>query len=149
MKLRSLLFLAVLLAGTNVPSFAVNPPVDVKGTLNDFAESHMNTDAGKMQKIISPNAVMKFTLGTQVQTYSQQSILSLMKQNLGVKQNCSTQIDLVASSDALVLARVSFVYEGYVIENYLTVEWNGKNWHITRIDKFFNDEKSSKVLTRE
>lgn len=148
MKLRPLVIAAILIAALS-NSFAGAPPRDIRGTLSDFADSHVNSDVRKMEGILSPTAVLKFSRESEVQTYSQQSIIRLMKLNLGVKQNCTTQIDIIASSDALTLAKVNFVYEGFVMENYLTLEWNGKEWRITRIDKFFRDDKSSRVLTQE
>ena len=39
-------------------------------------------------------------------------------------QNCTTVVDVLASGDAMVLAKVNFVYKGFVVENYLTLELN-------------------------
>jgi len=49
----------------------------------------------------------------------------------------------------MVLAKVNFVYEGFIIENYLTLELDiNQNWKITRINKFYTDAGSAKVLTQ-
>jgi hypothetical protein len=92
---------------------------------------------------------MKFSKGDEVLSQNQISIMKLMKQNEGIKQNCSTTIDVIASSSAMTLAKVNFVYEDFVIENFLTLELdrNG-NWKITSINKFFTEAESRNVLTR-
>ncbi|SKB49894.1 nuclear transport factor 2 family protein [Daejeonella lutea] len=149
MKIRSFAFSAVLIAAIANLSFAGFPPRDIKSILSEFADSHVNSDVRKMEGILSETAVLKFTRENEVQTYSQQSIIHLMKLNLGVKQNCTTQIGVIADSDALAIAKVNFIYDGFVIENYLTLEWHKGAWKITRIDKFFNADKSPKVLTQE
>ncbi len=151
MKLKTFFLCTVLGVVLMTTTFAGNPPAaDAKTVLNAYAESHVNTDANKLEKILSADALMKFSKGTEVLSQGQASIIKLMRQNQGIKQNCSALVDILASSDAMVLARVNFVYEGFVIENYLTLEADkNQNWKITRINKFYTDSGSAKVLTQE
>ncbi len=151
MKLKSFLLCTVLGVVLTTTTFANNrPAADAKTVLNEYAESHVNTDANKLEKILSADALMKFSKGTEVLSQGQSSIIKIMRQNQGIKQNCSTLVDVLASSDAMVLARVNFVYEGFIIENYLTLEVDkNQNWKITRINKFYTDNGSIKVLTQE
>jgi len=73
-----------------------------------------------------------------------------MRQNQGIIQNCSTVVDVLAIGNAMVLAKVNFVYEGFVVENYLTLELDRtQNWKFTRINKFYIDAGSPKVLTQK
>lgn len=150
MKLKSLL-LSTALGVVLTSATLANTPPSVKATnvLEAFAESHLTTDANKLEKILSADAHMKFTKGSEVLTQGQPAIIKLMRLNHGIKQNCSTVVDILASSEAMVLAKVNFVYEGFVIENYLTLEMDRyQNWKITRIDKFFNEAETPNVLTR-
>lgn len=150
MNLKSIMFCTVLCAVLTSTAFAKNrPSTNVKNVINDFAESHVYTDAAKLSRILSSDAVMKFSKGDEVLSQNQISIMKLMKQNEGIKQNCSTTIDVIASSSAMTLAKVNFVYEDFVIENFLTLELdrNG-NWKITSINKFFTEAESRNVLTR-
>ena len=151
MKLKSFLLFAVLGTVLTTATFA-NTPLSAKAkfVLDLFAESHLNTDASKLEKILSTDALMKFSKGYQVLSHSQSTVIRLMRQNQGILQNCSTVVDVLASDDAMVLAKVNFVYEGFVVENYLTLELDRtQNWKITRIDKFYFDAGSSKVLTQK
>ncbi len=151
MKLKSFLLFTVLGAVLTAATFANTPPsAEAKNVLNSFAESHVNTDASKLEKILSYDALVKFSKGTEVLSQGQASIIKLMRQNQGIKQNCSTAVDVLASSDAMVLAKVNFVYEGFIIENYLTLELDkNQNWKITRINKFFTEAEPAKVLTQK
>ena len=151
MKLKSFLLCTVLGTVLTTAIFANTPPAaDAKNVLNAYAESHLNTDANQLAKLLSADALMKFSKGNEVLSQDQSAIIKLMKQNQGIKQNCSTAIDILASSDAMVLAKVNFVYEGFIVENYLTLELDrNQNWKITRINKFYNDFKSAKVLTQD
>lgn len=150
MNLKSILFCTVLCAALTTTAFAKNRPApNVKNVINEFAESHVNTDAAKLVRILSNDAVLKFTKGEEVLSQSQISIMKIMKLNEGIKQNCSTTIDVIASSSAMAMAKVNFIYEDFVIENYLTLELDKSgNWKITRINKFFTDTESGNVLTR-
>ncbi|SKB92041.1 nuclear transport factor 2 family protein [Daejeonella lutea] len=151
MKLKSFLLCTVLGAVLTTATFANTPPsAEAKNVLDAYAESHVNTDASKLEKILSYDALMKFSKGSEVMSQGQAAIIKLMRQNQGIKQNCSTVVDVLASSDAMVLAKVNFVYEGFVIENYLTLELDrNQNWKITRINKFYTEAGSPKVLTQE
>ncbi len=150
MKLKSFLLLTVLGTVLTTASFANTPlPVRAKNVLDVFAESHLTTDAKSLEKILSTDALIKFSKGYEVLSQGQSAVIKLMRQNQGIKQNCSTLVDVLASSDAMILAKVNFVYEDFVVENYLTLELDGsQNWKITRINKFFNDSGSAKVLTK-
>lgn len=150
MKLKILVFCAVLSAALTTTAFANRHPApDVKSVISEFAESHVNTDAKKLAKILSSEATFKFARGNEVFSQSHVSTMRLMKQNEGIQQNCSTSYEIIASSNALVMAKVNFIYEDFVIENYLTLELDpGQNWKITRINKFFVDAESAKVITR-
>lgn len=152
MKLKSFLLFTVLGTVLTAATFANTPSLSAKAknVINSFAESHLYTDASKLEKILSADAVIKFSKGYEVLSQGQSAVIKLMQQNQSVKQNCSIAIDVLASDDAMVLAKVNFVYEGFVVENYLTLELDRtQNWKITRINKFYIDAGSTKVLTKE
>jgi hypothetical protein len=151
MKLKSFLLFTVLGAVLTTATYAnIHPSVAAKVVLDEYAESHLNTDANKLERILSYDALMKFSKGTDVLSQGQSAMLKVMRQNQGIKQNCSTQVDVLASSDAMVLAKVNFVYEGFTVENFLTLELDkNKNWKITRINKFYTEASPAKVLTQE
>jgi hypothetical protein len=132
---------AVLCTTLTVTAFADNLPAPkAKNVIDQFADSHMSTDANKLSKILSADATFKFTKGTEVLSQSHISILKQMRQNDGIKQNCTTDIEVLSSNDAMVMAKVNFIYNDFIIENYLTLELDqNQNWKITRINKFFKD----------
>lgn len=151
MKLKSFLLLTVLGTVLTTATFAKNPlPARAKNVLDVFAESHLNTDAKSLEKILSTDALMKFTRGYEVLSQSQSSVIKLMRLNQGIKQNCSTKYDVLASSDAMVLAKVDFVYKDFIVENYLTLELDrSQKWKITSVSKFFVEAESANVLTKD
>jgi len=150
MNLKTKLFCTVLCAVLTTTAFAKNRPgLTLKNVISEFAQSHINTDVSKLARILSTDAVLKFTKGNEVLSQSQISIMKIMKQNEGIKQNCSATIDIITSSSAMAMAKVNFTYEDFVIENYLTLELtHDGHWKITQINKFFREVESGKVLTR-
>lgn len=124
--------------------FADNLPAPkAKNVIDQFADSHINTNANQLSKILSNDATFKFTKGTEVLSQSQISVLKQMRQNEGIKQNCTTDIEVLSSNAAMVMAKVNFIYEDFIIENYLTLELDqNQNWKITRINKFFKETEN-------
>ena len=150
MKFKSFLFGAVLSTALTLTAFANNRPFKTaKNIISEFAESHVNTDASKLSRILSKDAILKFTKGEEILTQNQPSIMKLAKQNDGIVQNCSTNFELIASSEALVLAKVDFIYEDFIIENFITIELDkNQGWQITRINKFFTNAEKPRIITR-
>jgi hypothetical protein len=150
MKFKSIVFGAVLSTALTITAFANNPPFKTaKNIISEFAESHVYTDANKLSRLLSEDAILKFTRGDVVLTQNQTSIMKLAKQNDGVIQNCSTRIKLIGSSEALVMAQVNFIYEDFTIENFITIELDkNQGWQITRINKFFTNAEKPRIITR-
>lgn len=141
MKLRTILLSAVLSTSIAAQVFADNLPAPkAKNVIDQFADSHINTDANKLAKVLSADAVMKYNKGSEVLSQNQAATIKLMKQNEGIKQNCKTNIEVLASNEAMVMAKVNFIYDDFTIENFLTLELDKhQNWKITRVNKFFKE----------
>ena len=150
MKFKSIVFCAVLSTAFTLTAFANNRPFKTaKNVISEFAESHVNTDANKLSRLLSEDAILKFSRGDVVLTQNQTSIMKLAKQNDGVIQNCSTRVELIASSESLVIAQVNFIYEDFTIENFITIELDkNQGWKITRINKFFSNAEKPRIITR-
>jgi len=150
MKFKLIVFVAVLSTALTLASFANNRPFKTaKNIINEFAESHVNTDATKLSRLLSEDVILKFSKGDEVLTQNQTSIMKQAKQNDGVIQNCSTRIEFIASSEALVIAQVNFIYEEFIIENFITIELDkNQGWKITRINKFFSNALNPSIITR-
>jgi hypothetical protein len=81
MKLKSFLLCAALGAVLNTATLANTPPViEAKEVLNEFAESHLNSDANTLEKLLSSDVSMKFTRGKEILMQSQLSIVKVMRQ---------------------------------------------------------------------
>ncbi len=141
MKLRTILLSAVLSTSITALVFADNLPAPkAKNVIDQFADSHINTDANKLAKVLSADAVLKYNKGSEVLSQNQAATIKLMKQNEGIKQNCKTSIEVLASNEAMVMAKVNFIYDDFTIENFLTLELDKhQNWKITRVNKFFKE----------
>lgn len=141
MKLRTILLSAVLSTSIAAQVFADNLPAPkAKNVIDQFADSHINTDANKLAKVLSADAVMKYNKGSEVLSQNQAATIKLMKQNEGIKQNCKTNIEVLACNEAMVMAKVNFIYDDFTIENFLTLELDKhQNWKITRVNKFFKE----------
>lgn len=114
-----------------------NTPADIKKVLRAFAESHVNNDFKQLEKILSFDALLKYTQRGRVVSQHPSSVINAMRQNMGVKQNCSFVIKFLSGDDAMTLAEVSLVYKDFTIQNYLTLERKeNQNWKITGINKF-------------
>lgn len=108
--------------------------------IRDFIDSHMNSNYKKLNKVLDENSTFKIPRGEKVIQQNKESLIEAMKSNAGTQQNCQSNYEVLAKSDALVIARVDFSYQNNIQHNYLVVEKDDKQeWKITQVYKMFDD----------
>ena len=116
---------------------------DYKTVINDFIDSHMNSNYKKLSNILDDNSSLKIPRGNKVIKQDKSSLVESLKSNAGIQQNCESNYEVLAKSDALVIARVDFSYHNTIQHNYLTVEKDdNEQWKITQVYKMFDDNEA-------
>lgn len=148
MKLKSILLSTLLCTVLSTAALAdITPAIEVRNVIQLFTDAQINADARKLTRILSDDAVVKFSKGDKLVVHKQAALLQHMKGQDGIQQNCTTNLKILASNKALVMAKVDFVYEDFTIENYLTIEMDkNNNWKITGINRFFTDAEGAEDL---
>ena len=117
---------------------------DYNNVIHQFIDSQMNTDFVKLRAIMDEHATLKMPRGQKVLIQEKDDLVNIMKKDAGTQQNCSSNYEVLAKSDALVIARVDFNYENCIQHQYLIIEKNvSQDWKITQVCKFFEDVKIS------
>ncbi|SDD81876.1 hypothetical protein SAMN05216464_102672 [Mucilaginibacter pineti] len=108
--------------------------------IRDFIESHMTSNYKKLNKVLDENSTYKIPHGQEVLVQSKEELVGQMKKDGGLVQNCTSNYEVLAKSDAMVIARVDFRYDTNIQHNYLILE-KDKNleWKITQVCKIFDD----------
>ncbi len=110
--------------------------------IKDFIESHMKSNHAKLESVLNDEANIKIPRGETVLVQNKSDIVAQMQQSEGVQQNCESAYEVLAKSDAIVIARVDFKYANCIQHNYLILEKNqDKEWKITEDCKIFDDIK--------
>ncbi|RAV46934.1 hypothetical protein DIU36_30030 [Mucilaginibacter rubeus] len=113
------------------------------GVIRDFIDSHMTSNFKKLKSIMSDNSVLKLPRGEKVLVQEKDDLVSMMKKDAGTQQNCQSGYEVLAKSDAMVIARVDFNYENCAQHDYLIIEKNERqDWKITQVCKMFEDIKT-------
>ena len=140
----TLLCLICISAITNVFANGTDPgpkaPAACQVVIEDFVNCHMSSDSKRLKQILNDDVLYKIPRGEKVLEQDKLKLVEQMKNEEGVQQNCRAQYEVLAASDALVIAKVDFTYGKCVQSNYVTLEKNaGTDWKITRVYKFFSD----------
>ena len=108
--------------------------------IKDFIEGHMKSDHAKLKNVLNDDASIKIPRGETVIVQKKSDIVAQMRQSEGTQQNCEPTYEVLAKSDAIVIARVDFKYTNCIQHNYLILEKNqDKEWKITQDCKIFDD----------
>lgn len=145
MKTKTLcIFLLAIFAGFQAATAKEREDKPFKTVIQYFIDSHINSDAKKLNEVLSEEAVYRIPRRGKIMQQSRSELLSALRKDNGVVQNCSSQFEILGATDALVLARVDFKYPEFTQQNYLTLEKeDNKEWKITVVYKIFNDNAPS------
>ncbi len=111
-----------------------------KVVILDFIDSHMTANFKKLDRVLDENSAFKIPRGEKVIVQDKSSLVDAMKLEKATQQNCSANYEVIAKSDALVIARVDFGYQDCVQHNYLIVEKDAnREWKVTQVCKIFDD----------
>jgi hypothetical protein len=115
----------------------ITPPQNCEAVIEMYIDSYINADFKKLRNILSFEACAKTPRAELVMVHTKGNLVDDMKQN-AIKQTCTTKYNIIAKSDALVLARVDFEYDHVKQQNFITLEKDdNKEWKITQIYKFY------------
>lgn len=107
-----------------------------EAVIGDFIDSFMNSNYKKLDNVLSDNACVKIPRAEKVIVQDRSSLVSKMREESGTKQNCSSSYQVIAKSDAIVIARVDFQYPGFKQQNFIVMEKNDdQQWKITQVCK--------------
>jgi len=89
---------------------------------------------------LSDDACVKIPRAEKVIVQHKSSLVNEMREEKGIVQACTSKYEIIAHSDALVIARVDFQYENFKQHNFVILEKNDdKEWKITQVCKVFQN----------
>jgi len=134
--------LVACIIGLLSASFAVGAPGPSKyqQVIKTFIDSHMTGAYKGLRSVLDDNASYKIPRGEHVLVQSREQLIDQMKEMKGTAQKCDYNYEVLAESDAVVIARVDFLYGNGVQQNFLMLEKNDdKEWKIKQVYKVFKD----------
>ena len=127
-----------MLGTTNSSFSGPNSKPGYEKILLDFIDSYTKADYKKLDGILSDDACVKIPRAEKVIIQNKSSLVDEMREDKGTVQACTSKYEIIAYSDAIVIARVDFQYENFKEQNFLTLEKNDtKEWKITLVCKVF------------
>jgi len=83
---------------------------------------------------------VKFTIsrGEKILNYSKSEMLSSLKSQENVKQNCTTEYLVVEKNPTQSIVKVTQKYENFTRVNFVTFNNTAKGWKITNVSSSFN-----------
>jgi len=130
----------VMLAATNSSFCVPNSLPGYEKILTSFIDSYTKSDYKKLNDILSDDACVKIPRAEKVIIQRKSSLVDEMREEKGTMQACTSKYEVIAHTDAIVIARVDFQYENFKEQNFVTLEKNdNKEWKITQICKVFQN----------
>ena len=136
--------LVALLSATCLCSFSIPfAPENYETVIQDYIESQMTSDYKKLNDVLAANCTLDMARGNGLITQRKDDLVYFMKNNVITQQDYSSSYQVLAKSNALIIAVVDLKHLTEEQEIFLTIEkTNNLEWKITRICKIFTTEKS-------
>ncbi len=132
-----------LLATTNSSFSKTYKAPTYETVIDDYIDSYMTSNVKKLDKVLSDDVRVKMPRAEKVIVQYKADLLDRMKAD-GTKQDCTSEYEVIAKSNALIIARVDFQYANFKQQNFITMEKNDNNeWKITQVCKIFKNNDTS------
>jgi len=142
-KLLVACMIVVLLATTTSSFSNTYKAPTYENVIDDYIDSYMTSNFKKLDKVLSEDVRVKMPRAEKVIVQYKADLLERMKAD-ATKQDCKSEYEVIAKSDALIIARVDFQYANFKQQNYITIEKNDNNeWKITQVCKIFKNNDTS------
>ena len=144
--------IVVILSAFLTKSYAGTAPEPYVNVIQKFIDGHMNGDFKAMREVMDGESSVIFPRGETIIREAKTDLISDMRAQGITRQNCTSNYEVLAKSDALVLARVDFHYANATQHHFLVMEKNAdKDWKIARVYEVIDDKPTapspSNVLT--
>jgi hypothetical protein len=134
--------IALLLTVTYNFTKAAAPDVNEKLTMryaiaayvDAFAHGHFDG----LPEVIDDSAKFTLNRGQKILSFSKTDIITSLKGQQNVEQNCKTTTRIVENTGNLVVYKVQMKYDNFSRINYVTMTDTGAGWKITNVSTVFN-----------
>ncbi|HEY0772085.1 MAG TPA: nuclear transport factor 2 family protein [Sphingobacteriaceae bacterium] len=86
-----------------------------------------------LEDIIDNRAVFTITTGTSTNSYNKSAIISLIKANKSIQQNCETSYKVIESDNKRASVKVMYKYENFVRIDNITMMGGRNGWKIIKV----------------
>lgn len=90
-----------------------------------------------LNDVIDNNAKFNFLHGKKVLSFGKAAMMQYADDNQNVRQQCTTTVSEVESSDDMSIVKVDMNFGSFVRTNYVTVANTSEGWKITNVYSVF------------
>lgn len=141
MKKRFKLLVPALILLIQTTYLRADVPKTYQNIMTTLANSILTHDFKTMRDILSYDAKMKLSRNNKVIVHTKDQLIELMRSQQQVVLNCTSNIEYLSVSDAIVIARLDMKFKDFTAFNYVTLEKNEEEeWKVSSIYKLYNIE---------
>lgn len=122
-------------ADNNKPASSVN--LKSSSVIEAYIDANVNCDARLLNQIMNDEAVLRINRQGRTVEQNKKDLVDFYKKSGGIVLNCTTNYEILSSTDCLVMVRVDFAYPLFTQQNYVMVEKDQNGlWKISQINRF-------------
>ena len=102
-------------------------------SVNLYIETIANGNVENIDGLFSTQFIQHTNANGKVTTHSKEQILSFIKGQKNVKQDCSTTYAVMEQNGDYTLAKVEMKYSGFTKVDYVTLSKEGADWKVNQV----------------
>jgi ABC-type lipoprotein release transport system permease subunit len=112
-----------------------NPTKDE--VINTYLNAVVHGKLNGIEDAIDDDAQFNMMRGSDINTLSKQQILSSLKSNENIEQDCKCTSTVMQDSEDICVKKVEMKYSDFTRTDVVTAQRAGREWKITKVDTSF------------
>lgn len=139
--LKNLTAAVVVALSVSASAFASDGAAAKKLTVKDAVMTYVDAvsegNINKVSEVLDEKVSFNSTRGSKVVSHNKAAMLELLKVGENVKQNCETEVRVIASTASERVVRFTMKYDGFSKVEYLNLSNTNGGWKITSVSTSF------------
>lgn len=109
-------------------------------TVKTYIDAVTQGRVSELASVLESDAKFTLTQGERIVKFSRHETLNWMKSSEGIRQNCSTDFNIIEMDASQAVVKVSMKYDTFLKVNLLSLANTKKGWKITNVSTSFINE---------
>lgn len=138
-RLKISILTLISLLDVKVSRAAMQKDTSASALIDTYIHSFMHSNSKELKHVLDDDAVMKIPRSNGVVVETKPDLVREAQANEGTALSIAYEAKILSASKSIVLAKVTFKFNDFDEDLFITAEYRDDHWKITQLIKMFSD----------